>query len=180
MCNIWDLLIYSSKHIIPTNGWDIMNANFFDDTDDFTDTLSEMADHFKNSIKNDDILKQNLLYYEHSRWLRWAISRGWVKADVNDVITYMKAGNPKQQLFIAKMHGCICSVDDLKHLSQAMCRNANEKNWKRFAGKRVSIYEYIPKDFVSTDTSNIEKTPEILQMKWLEVFRGNHSNEPEH
>ena len=172
--------IRTSKHIMPPNGWDIMNANFFDDPDEFTDILSEMADHFKKSIKNDDILKQNLLYYEHSRWLRWAISRGWVKANVNDVITYMKAGNPKQQLFIAKMHGCICSVEDLKYLSQEMCRNANEKNWERFAEKRESIHKYLPKNFVTTDTSNIEKTPEILQTKWLEVFRDKPSNEPEH
>ena len=78
------------------------------------------------------------------------------------------------------MHGCICSVEDLKYLSQEMCRNANEKNWERFAEKRESIHKYLPKNFVTTDTSNIEKTPEILQTKWLEVFRDKPSNEPEH
>lgn len=50
----------------------------------------------------------------------------------------------------------------------------------RFAEKRESIHKYLPKNFVTTDTSNIEKTPEILQTKWLEVFRDKPSNEPEH
>lgn len=87
------------------------------------DSFREMADFFNQAIKSDansDNNKKNLLKYEHSRWVFWAVSRGWQKADSSEVLTYMKAGNPKHQLYIARMHGCINSLGNLSLLSQAM------------------------------------------------------------
>lgn len=172
-----------THHIIPACGWNNMDTNVYNDLMKSSKILSEMASLFKKAISDNIDNKKHLLFYEHSRWLRYAISRGWISADPEQVVNYMKAGNPKQQLYIARMHGCICSIEGLNLLAEQMSRNANKKNWKRFAAAKEPIivkltgskerayasnYTYTPKDFVATDKSNIEATADILQTKWFE------------
>lgn len=149
--------------------------------------IKKMAEVFKVSIEDSETGLMNkilLLQYEHSRWLRWAISRGWKKATIDEVLNYMRAGNPKQQLHIARLHGCICSLDDLEVLSKRMCSYAETtsgNDWKRYASERiahyvdagdgkrsyVSFYEYVPRNFTAIDESNIEATSEIITTAWF-------------
>lgn len=123
----------SSSHIVPFESYDHLSSA----------SMQAMADLFKKAIESNDNQKA-LLKYEHSRWLRWAISRGWQAATPDEVLTYMKAGNPKHQLYVARMHGCITSLDNLQKLSEAMkdyatCE-ADNNNWNRYAATREPIY----------------------------------------
>lgn len=123
----------SGSHIIPYESYEHLSSA----------TIQTMADLFKKAIESNDN-ENSLLRYEHSRWLRWAISRGWQAATSDEVLAYMKAGNPKHQLYIARMHGCITSLENLQKLSEAMKDYAtcevDNNNWNRYVAKREPIY----------------------------------------
>lgn len=127
------------------------------------DDVEEIAAIFtSNRLSN----QQNLLMFEHSRWLRWALSRGWEAASSDHVLNYMKAGNPKHQLYIAKLHGCICGLNELKDFSNALYNEAEYSSMpvsqkKRYANIGESGIT-TPLDFKATDDSNIEATAEII------------------
>jgi hypothetical protein len=132
------------RHIIPVEGYEHLSAV----------SILAMADLFKNAIKSNDN-ENSLLRYEHSRWLRWAISRGWKAANPDEVLTYMKAGNPKHQLYIARMHGCITSLDNLQLLSETMneyaASEADNDNWKRYAAQREPFFSETDKRIIMQD-----------------------------
>ena len=118
-------------------------------------------------------IKQELLRYEHSRWMRWTISRGWKAASSEQVIHYMKSGNPKHQLYIARLHGCICDLDMLPQLAQDLCDQAylvNATQADRYADKELlyGAVSFTPKDFMRIDKSNIEATGDIIARKWMQ------------
>lgn len=127
-------------HILPYAPIDFINHEV-----DNEDIIKVMASQFSNVMKDhaqSKTIKENLLHYEHNRWLRWAQSRGWIKATPTQVVQFMEDGNPKQQLFVARMHGCICSVEELKNLSDKMFNvlaidedgnQSHLNDWKRFA-----------------------------------------------
>ena len=104
--------------------------------------IDELAGLFSSCRLNN---QQNLLNFEHSRWLRWALSRGWEPASPDQVLNYMKDGNPKHQLYIAKLHGCICGLNELGNFSNALYNGVTT-----------------PFDFKSTDISNINATADII------------------
>ena len=132
-------------HISPqmmTTRWEISDGDAYKNPS----TIAEMAQKFEQSINT--LENQNRLQlYEHSRWVRWMLSRGWTGATPKEVLLYQKAGNPKQQLYITRMHGCICSWDDLRELAQEM---GMEKD-----------------AFTKKDLSNIKSTAQIIQTQWL-------------
>ena len=132
-------------HISPqimTSGWDILDEDAYKTPS----TIAEMAQKFEQSVIT--LENQNRLQlYEHSRWGRWMLSRGWIGATPKEVLLYQKLGNPKQQLYIARMHGCLCSWDDLRKLAQEM---GMEKD-----------------AFTNKDLSNIKSTSQIIQSQWF-------------
>lgn len=140
---------HNGDHIFPT-GWNIKNSKAFTDSE----SIAEMANAFK--IENN---LDTLTLYEHARWCRWMISRGWSRALPEEVIKYMDAGNPKQQLYIGKLHGCICSLNELQELSEKMFAHYLEKGDSRFAKEKT--------DFIKSDQSNLRQTAAILQTLWF-------------
>lgn len=125
--------------------------------------IEELAESF---TANRPSCQQNLLMYEHSRWIRWVLSRGWKSASSEQVLNYMRAGNPKHQLHIAKLHGCICSLNELQDFSNSLCNEAKYSNMTTGQKKRyANIGEagfITPLDFKATDDSNIKATAEII------------------
>lgn len=151
----------NSNHILPLDRWNITDSPY-------TKTLlsGSLAEKFKESLPEGENFT-NLVRFEHSRWLRWMISRGWISATPEQNEIYLKAGNPKHQLYIARMHGCICSFDELDCLSEYLFNCATEKNWKQYADGS-SFINRKKKDFKIIDESNINMTTEILQTTWFE------------
>ena len=148
-----------------------------------------LAEQFRAALeKADKSATDGLARAEHARWVRWAYSRGWEPAVPEQVLAYMKAGNPKQQLYIARLHGCLCSSEELAVLAQRMLavldpdddRQPHEKDWQRFAGDRKARmyrvnegeravncgYDYSPKDFTAIDYSNVMATADLIEARW--------------
>ena len=128
---------------------------------------SDIEELAKAFTANRSSCQQSLLMYEHSRWIRWILSRGWESASAEQVLNYMRDGNPKHQLFIAKLHGCICGLNELQDFSNSLCNEAKYNSnmtlgqKKRYAN--VGEHDFItPFDFKATDDSNIKATAEII------------------
>lgn len=149
-------LPYRLFQIKPSKGKHILSYAPIDNLDmsgENIDIVRDMTEQFRITINNTpeaEVLIKDLLYAEHVRWIRWAYSRGWKSAAPEQVLLYMNAGNPKQQLYIARLHGCLCSLDDLKTLAERMASEllldkdgnvSHAHDWDRFAGKRVDLYK---------------------------------------
>ncbi|MDO5407807.1 MAG: hypothetical protein Q4F28_10850 [Eubacteriales bacterium] len=88
--------------------------------------------------------------WEHARWVRWMLSRGWLSASFDDAVFAFKQGNPRQQLFVARLHPCICSYEDLSELQKVLYEQCN-----------------IKKDFYTADLINVKATKRILSLEWI-------------
>ena len=93
---------------------------------------------------------KTIAVWEHDRWVRWMLSRGWLPASADDAVFAVKCGNERQQLFVAKLHPCICAYEGQKELKLAL---------KNECG--------MDKDFYSYDMANIKDTKRLLALEWL-------------
>lgn len=158
----------TSSHIVPCENYDHLSDA----------SIQVLANSFNKAIESKEN-QEDLLRYEHSRWLRWAISRGWQSATPDEVLTYMAAGNPKQQLYVARMHGCITSLNNLNLLSEALKNYATQKadksNWERYASERKPIYSetdtriIIPENDIESIVTGEKRT--IRKSKNIDIDR---------
>ena len=72
-------------------------------------------------------------------------------ATIDEVTFAVENGNPHQQLFVAKLHPCICSYNDLKVLQNELLLRCN-----------------IEKDFFTYDLQNIKDTNKLLALEWIQ------------
>ena len=93
------------------------------------------------------------------------LSRGWTSANPTQTGAFMSAGNPKQQLFIARMHGCICSTGGLPLLQKAIFDEMTDERYERYAptGPNEDVFDL----FIKYDRSNVLDTANILRRAWL-------------
>lgn len=138
---------YTGNQIIPP-AWDICDPTVFS-TVNHLRNLSERLWNFTNNTKRTEQY-QAVAEWEHARWVRWMISRGWMPAKMDEVVFAVENGNPRQQLFVAKLHPCICSYEDLKILQNALLTKCN-----------------IEKDFFTNDLLNIQDTQKLLALEWI-------------
>lgn len=151
----------------------------------------DMGDQFREAIgENSKALIPELVCIEHARWIRWAYSRGWKATTPDQVLFYMEEGNPKQQLYIARLHGCLCASQELAVLAEQMKqaltpddgKQPHKNDWKRFAASRekdtVKLnntdrattigWIYTPKDFAEFDRSHVLASAELIEARWIE------------
>ena len=93
--------------------------------------------------------------WEHARWTRWMLSRGWMPATVKEAVFAYRSGNTRQQLFVARLHPCICSFADLLTLAKELREEAKYEK------------EPLDKDFVKYDVRNVFNTKQIMQLQWF-------------
>lgn len=98
--------------------------------------------------------------WEHDRFIRWMLAHGWLPDSPQQAAAFYHAGNHRQQLFIARMHPCICGYDDLDTLSTYLKEKCN-----------------MNKDFRELDRSSIQSTPCILGVE--RDLRQNREKEEE-
>lgn len=125
--------------------------NIEDSTDYSTvEHLKALASNI-SGFTTEEVYK-NIAVWEHGRWMRALLANGWIPVDNFDdtVFTVNKANNPHPQLFIARMHPCICAYDDQKSLQNILKENCNLK-----------------KDYFSYDLNNIKQTKELLKLGWF-------------
>lgn len=128
-------------------GWNILQSSSFSSANQ----LHILANRIKIPANKDKEEIQKIAEWEHARWVRWMLSRGWKTATADEAVFAFQCGNPRQQLFACKMHPCICSYDALEGLSE-----------------RLRIDCKLNKDFYSYDYWNIEATKQLLDLEWVD------------
>ena len=128
--------------ITPT-GWNILQSSSFASVNQ----LHFMAERMKTS---EDAEIRTISEWEHARWVRWMLSRGWKAASIEEAVFAHHSGNPRQQLFACKMHPLICAYDEQKNLAEKLKENCG-----------------INKDFYSYDYRNVEATRQLLDLEWV-------------
>lgn len=150
-------------HITP-DGWSIFDAEAYTDLSEMG-SVRTMADAFASCIECDAEILESLTRYEHARWTRWMISRGWIPSTAKETIAYILAGNPKQQLFVARMHSCMIPFDELSALQRSLGEKAIKwEQFKRFADAKEE-YDY----FTKFDRDSIKMTPDIMRLAWPSI-----------
>lgn len=105
--------------------------------------------HSTLSLEQWDNQVTRVAKWEHDRWARWMLSRGWLPESIDEAINCFKFGNKRQQLYIARLHPCICAYDQLSVLSQVL-KDQCKMN----------------KDFTSLDKDSVINTENILSLQW--------------
>lgn len=127
---------------ISPAGWNILESSTFVSANQ----LENMAKRISDSETDiDEIAK-----WEHDRWIRWMLSRGWTANTPAEAVFAYHSGNKRQQLFACKMHPCICSYDAQKNLQKIL---------KDGCG--------LDKDFYSYDLNNIKDTKKLINLEWI-------------
>ncbi|WP_288682496.1 hypothetical protein [uncultured Eubacterium sp.] len=128
--------------------------NIEDSTDYSTvEHLKSLASNISNFTTEETY--KNIAVWEHNRWMRVLLANGWVPVDnFNDTVFTVNEGkNPHPQLFIARMHPCICAYDDQKTLQRMLKENCDLK-----------------KDYFTYDLNNIKQTKVLLELGWFRDF----------
>lgn len=154
------------SHIVP-DGWNIYNENAYTDCSDIG-SVKEMAKLFRENLGTGEN-QDHLLLYEHTRWIKWMISRGWQESTAEETIAYIKAGNPRQQLYIARLHSCLCSLDQLEKLQESLYNpylDQGDSHFLSFKPENSGSSQNIFNKFKKIDQSNINNTPELMTVAW--------------
>ena len=130
--------------------WDIQDETVFTDPGNLAG-LAKSLEQLNRYEKDWKVEFDALAVLEHERWNRYMVSRGWVSVTPQQMKNYIKGGNPRQQLYIAKMHPCICPASDIFDL---------QKFLEPLIGK---------KDFLSVDNGIVRKTSVFLRRSWMDV-----------
>lgn len=132
-----------NENQITPIAWEIWDEKAFASVEQ----LNYLANRSKG-VKESEYKK--IAVWEHDRWVRWMLSRGWLPASAEDAVFAFESGNERQQLFVARLHPCICSYEAQKELKRTL---------KNECG--------IDKDFYSYDMANIKDTKRLLGLEWL-------------
>lgn len=146
------LFQYKKNRVVPEL-WDIASEDTFSNPQQLEKWAKQFNQDLSDSRKfhmKELLNLEELARMEHNRWVKFLLTRGWLPATVNQTISYIRQGNLKRQLYIAKLHPCICSYNDMEFLSQEL---------KEKTG--------LNKDFYSIDLKNIERTGDILCAAWF-------------
>ena len=133
--------------------WDITNGGYFFSRDRMEAYAARLKQAPKEMTEDAPCAETELMaQWEHERWSRYVLSRGWLSATPEQVEGCCKAGNPRQQLYIARMHPCITPYWKLDKL---------EKYLRDSIGMK--------KNFRQMDITSIQKTEDILRLLWLDA-----------
>jgi len=83
--------------------------------------------------------------WEHKRWSAFIRSTGWRKASLHDMEEYIRDGCGRHQHYLARLHPCLVSYDELPEVDKAV---------QRLLGKK--------RDFQENDRAMIRSIPDIL------------------
>lgn len=95
---------------------------------------------------------------EHDRWTRFMMTRGWQRASRQQVLAYTEKGNPRSQLYIAKLHPLICSWEEL---GDGEPSPTGMQAFYEYLMPRLHPGKAVP-SLKAYDQSNVEAIPELL------------------
>jgi hypothetical protein len=139
--------------LCPT-GWNIADGRAYTDPV----LLDAMLRDFQDAVRPGTPVKTQLTKYEHCRWFRYMLSRGWLPSTADETIAYIKNKNPSQQLYIARLHSCMVPWEDLNALQEALLNAGPDSD---------AFCQYTPGYFTKYDERNIAHTADILDRAWF-------------
>lgn len=133
--------MYDKLHRIILEPWDILDSKAYF-SPDVLKNLGEKAKKAERYSGNSII---ELAEWEHIRWSRYMLARGWMPASIEQMELYRNPEYSRHQLYIAKLHPCICDFERLAELEKKL---------------DMKIRDY--------DISNLMDTGDILCRAWIE------------
>lgn len=106
--------------IIP-RPWNFLDSGNFSEAQ-----LHSMTEKLEQSpYFHEDI--ETVARWEHDRWNLWMLSRGWQAATEEDSLFGQTLGNRRHQIHIARLHPCLCPVEDLQQISATLAVAASDR-----------------------------------------------------
>ena len=139
----------------------------FSDWHDYEEGVSreELAQEFEKWLDEDSGPEadgnqrlETLAMYEHGRWNRFMLSRGWMPASMEQMLAYIQRGNFRHQLYIGRLHPFICSWEQLGQAGDFPTGIQKEYN----SIMRQMRPDREPSDIRGIDRENVRKTAQIL------------------
>lgn len=134
--------------LLPTD-WNILEEDGILNATQM-DTIAKKLEDFL--LKKEAVpARDALTLWEKERWNRFMLSRGWLSATGEEAVSYIKAGNPRPGLNIARLHPCLIPFDGLEALEKTL--------YDEFS---------MEKNFRDSDKSSITATHLLIQSQSLE------------
>ena len=124
--------------------FDRENKNFF-----AKENLQQLSNQFETDDKLKDYLPL-LFEWEHLRWIKYQRANSWRLATRRDAKIFLKGGNMRQNLWIARLHACLEEYENLPSLAEEL----REYGLKTKDGNS--------KDFQALDKAIILATKDLL------------------
>ena len=116
------------------------------------DRHAALAQAFANWIASDHDAKcVTLGQNEHARWCSFMLSRGWERAEPDQMEAYLRMGNPKQQCFVCRLHPYICPWDALEKTRERLQRRIKAPELQKLLAD--------PKGY---DIGSVQKTGDLI------------------
>lgn len=140
----------------------------FTDWHDYKEGVSRegLAQEFENRLEekrgsggNGELSLETLAMYEHGRWNRFMLSRGWMSASMDQMLAYIQRGNARHHLYIGKLHPFICSWEQLGQAGDSPTGIQREYN----SIMRQMHPDCQPSDIRGIDRENVRRTARILR-----------------
>jgi hypothetical protein len=144
--------------ISPT-GWSIADERAYTDSV----LMDAMLRDFQDAVRPGTSIQTQLTKYEHCRWFRYMLSRGWLPSTAAETIAYIKSGNPSQQLHIARLHSCMIPWEELPALQEALLNAGPDSD---------AFCRFTPGYFTKYDEKNIAHTADIIERTWFSRSKG--------
>lgn len=126
--------------------FDRENKNFFS-----KENLQQLAKQFETD--GDDKLKDYLpllFEWEHRRWISYQRANSWRLATIRDAKIFLKGGNIRQNLWIARLHACLVEWEALPKMAEELIKY------------ELKTKDGHPKDFQALDKAIILATKDLL------------------
>lgn len=121
---------------------------------------AKLEDYSGTEVASDEL--REIAAWEHERWNRYMISRGWTAATPEQTMAYRRAGNGRWQLYIGKMHPCIIPFKKLGALEAALNADENQNL-----------------DFTEVDMRNVRATGRLISLEWIRIAERTREREIE-
>lgn len=151
--------------------WDILDRDaYWSDAalERFSEAFERAASALEEATEMYDGTKdvpgelREIARWEHERWVRYMISRGWDAATPEQTTDYRRAGNGRWQLYVGRMHPCMIPFQDLRALEITLNADGGEDE---------------KPDFRSLDQQNVRATGRLLSLVWERIAERGQEQE---
>lgn len=106
--------------------WHLEDDHFFFSTEG----ADRIADFLQEYCKNNDLFTdkeiEEMAVWEHNRWSRWMLSRGYLPMSPLAMRHFISLGNNRQNLSVGKLHALICPYEKIQIVEHQLSTARNQ------------------------------------------------------